>query len=262
MDEEDMFGASPSIRGLAGWSGCSVNGLVKNDDGTYSLNVYTDLIRTIYANYNDRIANNPAYPHDGLDFLNGRDWSQYDNQWQANRVISFGENHFALDSTTMQYISELSAVKGLNYGIAPNPKYDSNQEHYYHSIDTCAPMFAVMKSADMDKVGIILEYLTYQSEQYLLPAYYEKTIKTNQLWDDRDAVSADIIRDNVYYSWTGLYYQNIKNADDDGWDPIETMLGEMCAAGRFASVYKKYSDAAQTSIDKFYDKMLEIDVNK
>ena len=54
-----------------------------------------------------------------------------------------------------------------------------------------------MKNADMDKVGIILEYLTYQSEQYLLPAYYEKTIKTNQLWDDRDAVSADIIRDNV-----------------------------------------------------------------
>ena len=262
MDEEDMFGASPSISGLAGWAGCGVNGLVKNEDGTYSLNVYTDLIRKIYSDYNESLATNQAYPHENLDFLNGRDWSQYDNQWQANRVISFGENHFALDSTTMQYISELSAVKGLNYGIAPNPKINKDQEHYYHSIDTCAPMFAVMKNADMDKVGIILEYLTYQSEQYLLPAYYEKTIKTNQLWDDRDAVSADIIRDNVYYSWTSLYYQNIKNAEDDGWDPIGTMLGEMCASGNFASVYKKYADAAQTSIDKFYDKMLEIDVNK
>ena len=262
MDEEDMFGASPSISGLAGWAGCGGNGLVKNEDGTYSLNVYTDLLRNIYAKYNEDLATNQAYPHENLDFLNGRDWSQYDNQWQANRVISFGENHFALDSTTMQYISELSAVKGLNYGIAPNPKINEDQEHYYHSIDTCAPMFAVMKNADMDKVGIILEYLTYQSEQYLLPAYYEKTIKTNQLWDDRDAVSADIIRDNVYYSWTGLYYLNIKNAEDDGWDPIGTMLGEMCASGNFASVYKKYADAAQTSIDKFYDKVLEIDVNK
>ena len=80
MDEEDMFGASPSISGLAGWAGCGVNGLVKNEDGTYSLNVYTDLLRNIYAKYNEDLATNQAYPHENLDFLNGRDWSQYDNQ--------------------------------------------------------------------------------------------------------------------------------------------------------------------------------------
>lgn len=116
----------------------------------------------------------------------------------------------------------------------------------------------------MEKVGIILEYMSYESEQCLLPAYYEQTIKTKQMSDleGRDEVMLDTIRDSIHYSWTSLYYQSIKTAEGYGWDPISTMLSEMLAAGNFSSVNKKYQAAAQKSIDDIYELILDMDVNK
>ena len=151
------------------------------------------------------------------------------------------------------------------YGVVPNPKYTSAQTEYYHYIDGCAPMFAILKQAkDIDMVGTILEYMAYESENLLLPAFYEQTIKTKRMSDleGRDEAMLDIIRDSVHYNWTGLYYQSIKNAEGEGWDPVGTMLGEMLAAGNFSSVNKKYLSAAQKSIDDLYDTILALDVNK
>ncbi len=265
---EDVYGYGDS-----GMLGTAINGsglntqfTLKNDDGSYRLNVYTDKLVTIFNEYDDRAAVAPAGTFCDLgwqDFIEGRDISMYDSKFQAGRVFNFGEGHTAITGTSMSYLVEFQNMED-QYGVVPMPKYEASQSEYYHYIDNCAPMFSIIKQADMEKVGIIMEYLSYESEQRLLPAYYEQTIKTKQMSDleGRDEGMLDIIRDSIHYNWTSLYYQSIKNSEGYGWDPCGTMLGEMLAAGNFSSVNKKYSAAAQKSLDDIYELILDMDVNK
>lgn len=265
MGVEDIYattGMGPSFVTRA--SGIYSEALTKNEDGTYNIDFNIEKINAIYQKYRNLKQKYPTQ----LDFpgneayIEGRDISSYDNVWQAQRAIPFGEGHLAFDTTSFNYLADFRNFEDLNYGIAPIPKYEASQKQYYHYADKQAPMFAVIKQADMEKVGIIMEYMSYMSEKYLLPAFYEKTIKTKKLWDDRDAKICDIIRDSIVYSWTGVYYLTILDQSGKYWDPVDTIFDDMFAGGNIGSIYKKYSSAAQKSIDDIYDKVLELDVNK
>lgn len=265
QDIEDIYGTTMSGVGfVTGTAGIAANALEKKEDGTYELSFDVEKINAIYRKYNNYKQRYPLqlnFPGNG-EYIEGRDISSFDNLWQAQRAIPFGEGHLAFDGTSFNYLADLRYFDDLDYGIAPIPKYDKGQKDYYHYVDRQAPMLAVIKQADMDKVGIIMEYMSYMSEKYLLPAFYEKTIKTKKLWDDRDAKICDIIRDSTVYSWTGVYYLAITDQKGDYWDPVSTIMENMNAAGNIGSVLKRYQSAAQTSIDDFYDKIDALDVNK
>lgn len=266
---EDIYGIDGfDPKDIVNNAGIPTTFTTKNEDGSYTVNVYSERLKQIYDKYAKSLSTNNAISNLGWeDWIKGRDISKYDSQFQAGRVISFGEGHYAFNGISMSYIPELVA-EGLDFqfGVVPNPKYEASQSNYYHYIDSCAPMFSIPKQApDMDKVGAILEYLTYQSKEELLPAYYEQTIKTKCMSDPegRDEKMLDIVRGSVYYSWTGLYYQGIPNqSSGETWDPIDTMYGAMMSAGNMQSVNNKYKNAAQKSLDDFYDTILAMDLDK
>lgn len=266
---EDIYGTSGyDPKDIVSASGLPTTFTTRNEDGSYTVNVYSEKLQQIYEKYSKSLSTNNSIERlSWEDWIKGRDITKYDSQFQAGRVIPFAEGHQAFRGISMSYIPELVA-EGLDFqfGVVPNPKYEASQSNYYHFIDSCAPMFSIPKQApDMDKVGAILEYLTYQSKQELLPAYYEQTIKTKCMSDPegRDEEMLDIVRGSVYYSWTGLYYLGIPNkSTGETWDPIGTMYSDMMAAGRFASVNSKYLNAAQASLDGFYDTILAMDLDK
>ena len=266
---EDIYGVSGFSVGTVVNSSGLVNTFTLKDDrtGEYTVNVFSEKLQQIYEKYSKTLLNNDSICDLGWDdWIKGRDISKFDSQFQAGRVISFTEGHYAFAGTSMSYIPEFfGEALTFHFGVVPNPKYEASQTGYYHYIDTCSPMFAIPKQAqDMDKVGIILEYLSYQSMEKLLPAFYEQTIKTKCMSDPegRDEEMLDIIRDNVYYSWTGLYYLGIPSSDGKTWDPIGTMYNEMMASGNFGSIDKKYHAAAQKSLDDMYDLILAMDLDK
>lgn len=269
---EDIYGVSDcSVGSVIGDSGLPRTYALKDPEtGRYTVNVYSEKMQQIYNDYKN-ILSNTNHAISGLgweDWIKGRDISKYDSKFQAGRVISFCEGHYAFDGTSMSYLSEwVGEGMDFQFGVVPNPKYEASQEGYYHYIDPCAPMFSIPKQrsdADFEKIGVILEYMSYQSMETLLPAYYEQTIKTKCMSDPegRDEEMLDIIRDSVYYGWTGLYYQGIPKADGSTWNPIGTMSSEMLANGNFKSVNNKYQKAAQYSLDKFYDIIDEMDIDK
>jgi ABC-type glycerol-3-phosphate transport system substrate-binding protein len=267
---EDTYGIpSYSPGSVVNASGLYRSFVLKDKEtGRYTVNVYSEKLQQIYSKYNN-LSTNPAISNLGWeDYVSGRDISKYDSQFQAGRVISFCEGHYAFAGTSMSYLSEwVGEGMDFQFGVVPNPKYETTQDNYYHFIDNCAPMFSIPKQrsdADFEKIGTILEYMNYQSMETLLPAYYEQTIKTKCMSDPegRDEEMLDIVRDNVYYSWTGLYYLGIPNPSGGTWDPIGTMYGEMIAAGNFKSVNRKYEAAAQRSLDEFYDLIADMDINK
>jgi len=266
-DNQDKYGylgsCNDCIKYFANCAG--VLGTKKNDDGTYALDCMNDKIQQIYSTYYKNMATSPAFAELSIgDWVSNHDTSMFQSIYKAQRFIAFGESHALFAKFSMDMTGELTTMED-DYGVVPSPKMDSSQLEYYHVIDSCAPMLSVMKQAeDMDMIGVILEYMSYQSQEFLIPAFYEQEIKTKRMADlqGRDEKMLDIVRDTCHYSWTALYYLALKNQNGDAWDPCGTIIGDMLQSGLFASVYKRYESVAQSTINDLYDKVLEMDVNK
>lgn len=256
---KDRYGTSVSkMEYLVRSSGIKKDALIKNGDGTYSLNLYTEELKNLYCRFSDYTKKSS----DGMfcdvsryKWEEGKDITQYLNKYELNRVVPFGEGHIVLDTTSLEYLPEFARIDDLRYGMVPNPKSDPEQKEYYHYVDTCAPMFSVIKDADLEKVGTVMEYLSYQSEKILRPVYIDSVMKQGGLTDPRDVYSCNIIVNSTHYSPTSLYYLGIYKPDGSSWDAVEVVLDNMIAAGNFSSVWKKYGETAQKSIDDFITKI-------
>lgn len=267
-DIDDIYGTdSAGVGGVVSSAGINSNScLIKNEDGGYTVKVYSEKLQQIYEKYKDKFRNDPSISRLGWeDWIEGKDISAFDSKYQAGRVFEFGSGRLAFCGKRMAYIPEMLRVSlDFQFGVVPYPKYQSTDE-FITEIDTVAPMFVVPRQAqDMEFVGTILEYMSYISKKTLLPAYYEQTIKTKCMSDPegRDEKMLDIVRHTAYYSTTSLFSQCIFKADGGTWNPPGEMLSQMLSAGNFKSIEKKYQAAAQKSIDDFYDWMLEMDVDR
>lgn len=265
MDENDIYGSDgvgiTSVVYGSGWKGYK-----RLEDGSFELDFQIEKLQQIYNKYKNEFIGETFCQVGMNDWLKIVDKSKFSSDFRATRFASFGQDHLMFMSFTMDETQDLAGMDLTSqYGVVPNPKYEASQSDYYHYIDACAPMFGIMKQADDEFIAIILEYMNYESQRLLLPAFFEQTIKTKRMSDPegRDEKMLDIIRDSVHYDFGGLYGQNgILRADGEAWNPVGTMIGEMMAAGNFKSVYNKYASAAQKSLDDFYDKILQMDVNK
>lgn len=266
LDENDIYGSSgvgiTDVVRSSGWKGYKYR-----DDGSFELDFQLEKLSQIYSEYSNKFRGDTFCNVKMEDWLKIVDKSAFSSDFRAARFASFGQNHIMFTSFTMDETQDLAGMDlNSTYGVVPMPKYQANQSEYYHYIDPCAPMFSIMKQADDEKIAVILEYMNYESQNLLLPAFFEQTIKTKRMSDPegRDEKMLDIIRDSVHYDFGSLYGQNgiLKPDGKQAWNPIGTMLGDMMAAGQFSSVYNKYSAAAQKALDDFYDKILQMDLNK
>ena len=264
MNENDVYGSNGvglnDVVNSSGWKGYK-----KNEDGSYELDFQIEKLTLIYNEYSRKFLGD-TFTNEDCDWLKIVDASAFTSPYRAMRFAFFGQDHVMITTFTMDETQDLARMDS-KYGVVPMPKYQANQSEYYHYIDTCAPMFAIMKQADDQITAVILEYMNYQSQKTLLPAFFEQTIKTKRMSDPegRDEEMLDIIRDSVHYNFGSIYgLYGIFKADGSGWDggPINNMLSEMLAGGNFNSIYKKYASAAQTALDNFYDSILDMDVNK
>ena len=238
---------------------------VRNLDGSYLLNVYTEQLTELYNRYvnSDVVsATVPSY----ADWTSDKDVSEYDSPRQARRVISFSEAHIAFLETTLREAEVfINGSSDLSFGVIPMPKYSASQKEYYHEIDPKAPMFAVPQlTPDPNKTGAVLEYMAYDSSERLLPAFFDKTLYSEHMSDAerRDEKMLRIVRDTGYYRWTSLYRRAIYDPTGATWDPCSKMLDEMLSTGEFASVQKKYEESALHSINNCYRLFLNLYENK
>ena len=112
-----------------------------------------------------------------------------------------------------------------DFGVLPYPKYDSEQESYYHR--SLPWMFVIPKvGQDLEMVGAVMQYGTWLSSYTVLPAYYEITIKKKRVRDEDAERMLDIVHDTVYVDFSDLYDTHIS---DYVWNSYE--------AGSFARVF-------------------------
>jgi len=247
MGPADQYGymgdATGTVKDFIQWSG--QKNTIKNDDGiTYTMSINTDRARAIYETYKKKLDTTDSLLDFNMVNATGADTSAFTSIYVAERFLTFGEGHTMFMSGTMDMTKEFVNMQDY-YGVVPNPKYDTSQEEYYHWIDACAPMLSIPYLVeDPEMTGIILEYMAYESEQHLLPAYYETTVKTKRMEDNKDYEMLDIIRDTVHYDWTMLYLY-----DQD----IVYLINKMVSGGHFASVWKRYEPVVTKEVEDIID---------
>ena len=88
-----------------------------------------------------------------------------------------------------------------DFGIVPIPKWDSNQEKYYATVNGWNSfMYMLPKTVtDINRNSIILDAMAYHGRKLILPAYYEVCLQRKYARDEESAAMLDIIFSSVHY---------------------------------------------------------------
>ncbi|MBQ8510322.1 MAG: hypothetical protein IJ493_10500 [Clostridia bacterium] len=134
--------------------------------------------------------------------------AHFDQSQAANP--SYYYNVFAADHALF-LTSELKGALSLRdmsstFGLVPLPKYDENQESYYSLTNYSASLLCVPKSADnLERTGVILDALTYESYDSVLPVYYDITVSQKGLRNDESIEMLSIIQRSRGTEFTRVY---------------------------------------------------------
>lgn len=135
------------------------------------------------------------------------------------------------------------------FGIAPNPKYDSEQENYYHKMDKYSLIWAIpnSKNLDVERVGVVMEYWAYQSSRTVMPAFYEVVIKFRRASDPDAHEMLDIIKGSIRYDVSELFQT-----------AITTTIWKGYTSGNLSSMWSQNKKSIDAAISVFYQKISEL----
>ncbi|MBQ8207216.1 MAG: hypothetical protein IJZ89_00580, partial [Clostridia bacterium] len=141
-------------------------------------------------------------PDDGMHVLGTAtdlDPDGYYGIFEANRALFL---HAELKGATM-----LREWEG-SFGLLPQPKYDAAQESYNSNIFSSCLSFCIPNTnTNLERTGIIVDYLTYMSYTSLMPRYYDIHVALKALGREESIKVLDLVRGTrgcevaVPYGW-------------------------------------------------------------
>ena len=168
-------------------------------------------------------------------------WTDFIDMFVAEKVLfiprCIGE--------TQTYFREME-----NYGILPFPKYDEEQDGYYTMLDGCSPLVAVPKTAaNTEMIGAVMEAMGEYSYKYVVPAYYDVTLKVKGTRDENSIEMLDITFAGrivdfafVYDNWKGYAFalQNVLKKNGSQEFASYYQKNEKKALAHFENVYEQF----------------------
>ena len=135
-------------------------------------------------------------------------------------------------------------------GVLPMPKYDSNQDGYYHIINTywASSLSIPVTNGRLDETGFVLEALCAESKYTIRPAFYDSTLTKKMMRDEDSAEMLDIILASRSYD-LGMIYN---------WGDITGIFSSMLGKNTFsfASDIEKKINSIETQMQKSIDGFL------
>ncbi len=178
-------------------------------------------------------------------FWDGEIWyvstDQNGNQ-SANHELLFESEHALFADYTFHYIGQLSDCEA-DYGIVPFPKYDADQKEYYSRVEAGAALACVPTSnAAPDMAGLLIEAMASTGYQEILPAYYEKALRSRNARDEESQHMLDLVFKTRVYDFADTWYcEHLR----DGM--FRTMFNEN--KNNIASYYARYKRMIGKTID-------------
>jgi len=152
------------------------------------------------------------------------------------------------------WLFELGNLGGLlremedDYGVLPMPKYDENQRRYYHDASLGnSPVAAIPISASEGgaTASFILEAMSYESYDRVLPVFYDNYLTTKLVRDEESVEMLRIIHDTLYYDIGALF----------NWGNLRIMIEDCCAAknppvSQFAKSRQRIQNFMEKTLEK------------
>jgi len=194
-DDKDQYAAIQNeICGQVGFFfAADIRTVQMKDDGP-KLSVMTERMQTLINKAGDYIAKNNTSYNDRFDFSE-----------DSEGVRIFFDNRALFFFDILLHASDFRDEES-DFGLIPYPKLDEKQKNYstyanQWSLSCAMPVTA----SDPNRTGAILEVLSCKSREYIVPAYYEKTLMGKIKRDDESEEMLNIIFENVLYDF-GMCY--------------------------------------------------------
>ena len=202
--EGDVYGfvTSDFTNVDAYWSACSLKIIDKNEDNEYEF--VFDTARTF--DIADKLIQLYHRTDDGLyAFSADDDWATIRQMFSDGECAMATFRLLELENEVMRNMSD-------EFGVAPIPKYDAQQESYrtlLHDQFTVISIPTTVVDERLDMVSATLEALSSTGERLVKPVYYEDTLRTKIAQDPQSAEMMDIIVDGVYIDAGILYVASL-----------------------------------------------------
>ncbi len=166
----------------------------------------------------------------------------------------FGGGHALFYSDVMQSVERMRAFD-LDFGVLPNPLYDSNQSSYYHMMHYTGNVISIPRSSKirdglLERITATLEAMAYYSIDTLTTQYYDINLTSKYINDPESKPMIDLILETRVYDLA--YYYNITGS----YGNITSELAAAMGSGRgIASLYRSYSRIMDQKIAQFIESM-------
>ena len=157
-----------------------------NDEGAVELTLYSNKTVEIYDEFFRLMDNEACF----LRFTEGN--------------INYSGPDIFSSGRAMMASGGLGSAQGLrnmddDFGIIPYPKFDETDE-YSTAVNGVAPLIVIPISvSDVNRTGAITEALAAYGHRDVIPAFYEKSLKSKYARDEESEEMMDLIKDSIIY---------------------------------------------------------------
>ena len=158
------------------------------------------------------------------------------NMFKNGRALFFDNNFY-----TIKYLRDMD----IDFGILPYPKMNEQQDRYYTRLYWtelfCVPVIA--DDAALLRTSVILESLSCESAKYVIPAYYDISLKTKMARDVESEAMLDI-----------LFNTRVFDFGDNVWNGT-------LRDGRFTDLFERGTTDLISAMEKI-EKTVQKDIDK
>ena len=182
-DGKATYGIAHHPTAIEGMIYAAGNELVVNGKNGYELNLESE-----------RLYNSLEKIYKLLDKTNGNREGGTDSN-QANFYYSMFRESRAMFLTCELKSASVMRDMDATFGLLPYPKYDESQENYQTLMNASSCLLTVPNNIeDPEFTGIVLDALSYESLQSVLPEYYDVSLSQKGLRNDESIEMLQIIR--------------------------------------------------------------------
>lgn len=129
---------------------------------------------------------------------------------ESSNGASFEDGHALFNQTTILGIESGLREMETDFGILPVPKYDESQEKYmsYANIGEIATLPRSYDESRAENIGIILEAMSFYSQQNIVPIYRETVLQVKTTRDENSARMLDHIFEAIVFDYGTVVWQN------------------------------------------------------
>lgn len=158
----------------------------------------------------------------------------------------FMEGKIMFLGQTLSIIESLRDME-VDFGILPYPKYDEKQQEYFTTILRRYSVAAVpTTAADSANSAMILEAMSADGTQSIIPKYYEIALKTKYVRDETSSQVLDLIRESRYLEFVDMYTAEL------GFSDHFARYLRGAVEGTFVSSYAANSEAWSAKLENLY----------